>query len=151
MATIPTLMYPQSDDSVIQQLLAKPLPASADRFAVADNCAALVSVLIETDDSTTRATLCDRLLHALRQLREHCDVELSPSLIAQLIAGEKLTSCMPDCWQDAAGLVDYALALTQAIAGGTLPASVARQLMGLLHDMVWLLAEFVQEPYSTAH
>lgn len=151
MATIPTLVYPQSEDSVIQQLLAKPLPATADLFEVADNCAALVSVLIETDDSVTRATLCDRLLHALRQLRDRCDAELPPNLIAQLIAGEKLTSCMPDCWQDAADQVDYALALTQAIAGGTLPASVARQLAGLLHDLVWLLAEFVKEPHITAH
>lgn len=151
MATIPTLAYPQSDDSVIQQLLAKPLPASADLFEVADNCAALVSVLLETDDSATRATLCDRLLHALRQLRERCDIELPPKLIAKLIAGEKLTSCMPDCWQDSAVPVDYALALTQAIAGGTLPASVAKELARLLHDVVWLLAAFVKEPSITAH
>jgi hypothetical protein len=67
-----------------------------------------------------------------------------------LIAGEKITSCVPDCWQETT-LVDYAVALTLAVMGGTLPANVAKELTGLLHDMVWLLAEFVKEPYITAH
>ena len=47
--------------------------------------------------------------------------------------------------------MDYALALTHAILGGTLPASVEKELAGLLHDMVWLLDEFVKEPYITVH
>lgn len=47
--------------------------------------------------------------------------------------------------------MDYALALTRAVRGGTLPADVAKDLTGLLHDMVWLLAEFVKEPYIPAH
>ena len=47
--------------------------------------------------------------------------------------------------------MDYAVALTLAVMGGTLSASVAKELVGLLHDMVWLLAEFVKEPYITAH
>ena len=43
------------------------------------------------------------------------------------------------------------MALTLAVMGGTLPANVAKELTELLHDMVWLLAEFVKEPYITAH
>jgi hypothetical protein len=50
MATIPTLTYLPSDENVILQLISRPLPADADLFDVADNCAALVSVLVETDD-----------------------------------------------------------------------------------------------------
>jgi hypothetical protein len=34
---------------------------------------------------------------------------------------------------------------------GELPANVAKELTGLLHDMVWLLAEFVKEPRVVAH
>ena len=64
----------------------------------------------------------------------------------QLIAGEKMSSCVPDCWQETPLQVDYALALTQAVMGGKLPANVENDLTGLLHDMVWLLAEFVREP-----
>jgi len=45
--------------------------------------------------------------------------------------------------------VEYAQALTQAIQGGTLSASVEKSLTGLLHDMVWLLAEFVRESSVT--
>lgn len=102
MTTILTLTYPQSDEQVIPASLTTPLSAAADLFEVADRCAALVSVLIETDDRASRTALCEGLLHALRQLRERCDAELPPHLIAQLIQGETLTSCMPDCWQETA-------------------------------------------------
>lgn len=151
MTTIPTLTYPQFDEQVIPASLTTPLSASADLFEVADRCAALVSVLIETDDRTSRTALCEGLLHALRQLRERCDAELPPHLIAQLIQGETLNSCMPDCWQETAPQVDYALALAQAILGGTLSVKVEKELAGLLHDLVWLLNEFVKEPYIRVH
>ena len=151
MATITTLTYPQSGETVIPPSLAMPLSAAADLFEVADRCAALVSVLIETDDSASRTALCERLLHALQKLRELCDAELPPHLVAQLIQGETLTSCMPDCWQETAPQVDYALALTRAIVAGTLPARVEKELAGLLHDLVWLVNEFVKEPYITVH
>ncbi|MEE9660212.1 hypothetical protein [Enterobacter cloacae complex sp. CARB60] len=151
MATIPTLTYLPSDESFILQLISRPLPADADLFDVADNCAALVSVLVEIEDAKMFTALCERLLQALRKLRELCDVDLPPDLIAQLIMGEKLNSCVPDCWQDTLTQVDYVLALTQAVMGGTLPAHVAKELTGLLHDMVWLLAEFVREPRITTH
>ena len=101
--------------------------------------------------STLQFPLCKRLLAALKRLRECCDSELPSYLVEQLIAGEKITSCVPDCWQETVLQVDYAVALTLAVMGGTLPASVAKELTGLLHDMVWLLAEFVKEPYITTH
>lgn len=151
MATIPTLTYLPSDDNIILQLISRPLPADADLFDVADSCAALVSVLVETDDAASRTALCERLLQTLRKLRGLCDADLPPYLIEQLIVGEKLNSCVPDCWQDTLTQVDYVLALTQAVMGGTLHAHVAKELTGLLHDMVWLLAEFVKEPRITAH
>ncbi len=106
---------------------------------------------MENDDAVTFATLCKRLLAVLKRLRECCDAELPSYLVEQLIAGEKITSCVPDCWQETTLQVDYAVALTLALMSGALPASVAKELVGLLHDMVWLLAEFVKEPYITAH
>ncbi|EML9043351.1 hypothetical protein H9Q89_17590 [Enterobacter cloacae] len=151
MATIPTLSYLQSDENIIQQLITRPLPVDADLFDVADNCAALVTVLVESDDSVISSALCERLLQALHRLRELCDADLPPNLIEQLIMGEKMTSCVPDCWHDTATQIDYALALTQAVKGGTLPANVAKELTGLLHDMIWLLAEFVKEPRIVSH
>lgn len=151
MTTLTNLSYTPSDESVIQQLIALPLPADADLFETAEHCAALVSMLVETDDAITLTPLCERLLHGLRQLRELCDADLPPYLVAQLIVGEKVTFCVPECWQETALQVDYAQALTQALLAGTLPPGVAKELTGLLHDMVWLLAEFVKEPYITAH
>lgn len=151
MTTLSNLSYTSSDESVIQQLTALPLPADADLFETTEHCAALVSVLIETDDVATFTAMCKRLLHGLRQLRELCDADLPPYLVVQLIVGEKVTSCVPECWQETALQVDYAQTLTQALLAGTLPPGVAKELTGLLHDMVWLLAEFVKEPYITAH
>lgn len=151
MTTLSHLSYTPSDESVIHQLTALPLPAEADLFETAEHCAALVSVLLETDDAVGFIALCERLLHGLRQLRELCDADLPPHLISQLIVGEKLTSCVPECWHETALQVDYALALTLALLAGTLQPGVAKELTGLLHDMVWLLAEFVREPYIKAH
>lgn len=151
MITIQTLTCCHSEECVTDRHITLPLSAEADLFEVADRCAALVSVLIETDDSASRTALCERLLHALQKLRELCDAELPPHLVAQLIQGETLTSCMPDCWQETAPQVDYALALTRAIVAGTLPTRVEKELAGLLHDLIWLLNEFVKEPYITVH
>ncbi|MFY9994917.1 MAG: hypothetical protein WAK61_07990 [Leclercia sp.] len=151
MTTIQTLTYPQSNEQIIPPSLSTPLSAAADLFEVADRCAALVSVLIETDDSASRTALCEHLLRALQKLRELCDTELPPHLIEQLIQGETLNSCMPDCWQETSPQVDYALALVQAILGGTLPDNVEKELAGLLHDLVWLVNEFVKEPYISVH
>lgn len=150
MATTPGFLYACADESTVDHLLHLQLPESADLFQLADACAAYASVLVETDDAVTFATLCERLLAALKRLRECCDSELPPYLVERLIAGEKIASCVPECWQETALQVDYAVALTLAVIGGTLPASVAKELTGLMHDMVWLLAEFVKEPYITA-
>ncbi len=151
MATTPGFSYALSEESAVHHLINASISDSADLFELVDACTAYVSVLVETDDAVTFATLCKRLLEALKQLRECCDAELPPYLVEQLIAGEKIASCVPDCWQETTLQVDYAVALTLAVMGGTLPASVAKELTGLLHDMVWLLAEFVKEPYITAH
>lgn len=151
MTTIPSLTYALTEESAVYHLLHLQLPDSADLFELADAGTAYVSVLVETDDAVTFATLCKRLLAVLKRLRECCDDELPQYLVEQLIAGEKIVSCAPDCWQETTLQVDYAVALTMAVMGGTLPAGVAKELVGLLHDMVWLLAEFVKEPYITAH
>lgn len=151
MATTPGFSYVDAEESAVHHLLHLQLPDSADLFELAGTCAAYVSVLVETDDAVTFSTLCKQLLAALKRLRECCDTALPSYLVEQLIAGEKIASCVPDCWQDTALQVDYAEALTLAVMGGTLPVSVAKELTGLLHDMVWLLAEFVKEPYITAH
>ena len=151
MATTPGFSYALSEESAVHHLINASISDSADLFELVDACTAYVSVLVENDDAVTFATLCERLLAALKRLRECCDSELPPYLVEQLVAGEKITSCVPDCWQETTLQVDYAVALTLAVMGGTLPARVAKELTGLLHDMVWLLAEFVKEPYITAH
>ncbi|HDS9360647.1 TPA: hypothetical protein QH850_003218 [Enterobacter chengduensis] len=151
MTIISSPKYVLSEESVVHPLLTLPLSQSADIFELANACTAYVSVLVESDHDENNATLYKRLFVALKLLRERCDDDLPPYLVEQLIAGEKSGSCVPDCWLETATQVEYALALTQAVMGGTLQPSVAKALTGLLHDMVWMLAEYVKEPYSSAH
>lgn len=112
-----------------------------------DLCAAFASALIEADCVSERHALCGRLLHALGELERLCDDDLPPQLIEQLIAGEAAPSCMPACWQETVMPVNYAQALAQVIVGNTLPQGVNDALTGLLHDMVYLLVDYVKEPY----
>ncbi|MEB5751896.1 hypothetical protein MXF13_18715 [Leclercia adecarboxylata] len=149
MATIPTLTYPESDESVIRHLLTSPLPASADLFEVTDRCAALVTVLLETKEITARLALCERLSHVLTRLAQLCDEDLPPHLIAQLTVDELPDSAMPDCWQDTCLMVGYLRSLNQALLGNMLPGAVAEDLTGLLHDLVYILRDYVREPYRT--
>ena len=44
-------------------------------------------------------------------------------------------------------LVGYAQALDQALLSQTLASAVSQELAGLLHDLIYLLADFVREPY----
>ena len=88
MTTIPSLSYALTEESAVYHLLHLQLPVSADLFELADACTAYVSVLVETDDTVTFTTLCERLLAALKRLRECCDSELPPYLVERLI-GEK--------------------------------------------------------------
>ncbi|MGK4351526.1 hypothetical protein ACSMFN_14755 [Enterobacter sichuanensis] len=148
-----TLLSTLSDASHVsftEQLIALPLPASADLFDVADLCAAFASALVETQSVSERHALCGRLLHALEALERLCDAELPTHLIEQLIAGDAAPSCMLHCWQETITPVTYARALAKGILGNTLPQEVNEVLTGLLHDMVFLLAEFVKEPYLRA-
>lgn len=147
MTILSTLSNPPFNANFTQQLIALPLPASADLFEVVDLCAAFASILVETDNVSERHALCGRLLHALAALERLCDNDLPQHLIEQLIAGEAAPSCMPDSWQDTITPVKYAQALAQAIQGNALPQNVNNALTGLLHDMVYLLADFVKEPY----
>ncbi|MHA6672024.1 hypothetical protein ACXX29_008445 [Enterobacter mori] len=147
-----TILSPLSDSShvnFIEQLIALPLPASANLFDVVDLCAAFASALVEADHASERSALCGRLLHALGELERLCDDDLPPQLIEQLIAGDATLSCMPACWQETVTPVNYAQSLAQAILGNTLPRGVNEALTGLLHDMVYLLVDFVKEPYLT--
>lgn len=148
--TILSTLSSFSHNNFLQQLIALPLPASADLFDVADLCAAFASALVETDDVSERNALCGRLLYALGELERRCEDDLPPHLIEQLITRDATPSCMPDSWQDTLTPVTYAQGLAQAILGNTLPQGVNIALTGLLHDLVFLLAEFVKEPYLHA-
>lgn len=62
MATTPGFSYVHAEESAVNHLLHLQLPDSADLFELTDTCAAYVSVLVETDDAVTFATLCKQLL-----------------------------------------------------------------------------------------
>lgn len=147
MATIPTLANPQSTDSIACQLLDLPIPSTLDLFELTDCCCAFVNVLLETHHKAERLALCGRLAFTLDEIKNRCDEDLPLHLVEQLSTEILAQSCVPDCWQDTAMLVGYAQALNQALLSQTLASAVSQELAGLLHDLVYLLADFVREPY----
>ncbi|WP_421512131.1 hypothetical protein ACOQH0_09870 [Enterobacter sp. JS8-1] len=147
MATIPTLANPQSTDSISCQLLDLPIPSTLDLFELTDCCCAFVNVLMETQDKAERLAFCGRLAFTLDELKNRCDEDLPPRLVERLSTPLSTQSCMPDCWQDTAMLVGYAKALNQALLSQTQAIAVSQELAGLLHDLIYLLADFVREPY----
>lgn len=151
MATIPTLTFSEHHEKFTKQLIVHSLPSTADLFEVVDFCAAFASVLVETDDAVERNALCGRLLYALTHMERLCENDLPVHLIDSLSAEKIPVSIMPECWQETDIPVSYAIALTQSLLSNNLPNSVAKALTGLLHDLVYLLADFVKEPYIQRH
>lgn len=149
MATIPTLPYPKFDESTIHRLLTTPIPATADLFEITDLCAAFVNVLLETKDVSARLALCGRLSHVLARLAHLCDEDFPPHLVAQLTVDAPPDSAMPDCWRDTCLMVGYLQSLNLVLTGNTSPGTVVADLAGLLHDMVYILRDYVREPYRT--
>ncbi len=147
MATIPTLAHPHSTDSFSCQLLDLPISSTLDLFELTDCCCAFVNVLLETHDKAERLALCGRLAFTLNELKNRCEEDLSPHLLERLSAALPAQSCVPDCWQDTAMMVGYAQALNQALLSQTLASAVSQELAGLLHDLIYLLADYVREPY----
>lgn len=85
----------------------------------------------------------------LARLAQLCDEDLPLHLVARLTVDELPQSAMPDYWQDTCLLVEYLRALNQALLGNMLPGKVVENLAGLLHDMVYILRDYVREPYRT--
>jgi len=46
-------------------------------------------------------------------------------------------------------MVGYLRSPNQALLGNKMPGKVAEDLAGLLHDMVYILRDYVREPYRT--
>ncbi|MBB1202091.1 hypothetical protein EGM70_17570 [Enterobacteriaceae bacterium 89] len=146
MITMLEVTSPAFSENPTAALLAAPLTTTADLFEVIDYCAALVNVLLETDEQTERMALCGRLDHALNQLERLCDEELPPHLLEQLSTTAQPETAIPDCWQDTDMLLDYVQTLTQTLLSNAQPEATAKVLTGLLHDLIYLLVEQLKSP-----
>lgn len=150
MNTITPQNHSESFQQQIEDVLATPLSGSADLFTALDQCAAFVCVMVECHDECARLALCSRLAHALTVLRQRCEEDLPDDLVEQLTA-KVIPACdVPDCWQDTHMLLDYADALTLTLSGNTLTEGNTQDLVGLLHDMVFLLVEQLKTPFIEA-
>ena len=103
-------------------------------------------MLLETDEHTDRMALCGRLVHALIQLERLCEEDLPPHLLAQLSTITQPEMAIPDGWQDTDMLLGYAKALSQTLLSNAQPEAVAKELTGLLHDLVYLLVDQLKGP-----
>lgn len=126
-----------------------PLPGSTDLFTALDQCAAFVCVMVECQDEYYRLALCGRLAHALTVLRQRCAEDLPENLVSQLTTETVPVSDVPDFWHDTEMLLDYADALTLALSGKTLLDRNSQDLVGLLHDLIYLLVDQLKTPRVT--
>jgi hypothetical protein len=133
----------------IQDVLDVPLPGSADLFTALDQCAAFVCVMVECQDEYYRLALCGRLAHALIVLRQRCAEDLPENLVCQLTTETVPVTDVPDFWHDTEMLLDYADALTLALSGKTLLDRNSQDLVGLLHDLIYLLVDQLKTPFIT--
>lgn len=147
MATIPTVVHPIFCSDNYNEFIAAPLPTSGDLFVVADFCAALVSCLVESDNNFVKFKLCERLTQALKRLQELCAEDLPDHLIEKLTTKNLEPLNVPDCWQDTDMLVTYSQALAQALSKCAMPTSINRELTGLLHDLIYLLVDYLMTPF----
>lgn len=147
MNTCTAQTYPETFQQQINEVLATPLPGSADLFTVLDRCAEFASVMVECNEVCCRLALCGRLSHALTVLRQRCDEDLPALLVNQLTTDTVPVSNVPECWHDSEMLLDYADALTLALCGKTLPEENSQDLTGLLHDLIFLLVDQLKTPF----
>ncbi|EDT2769707.1 hypothetical protein ZQ37_001673 [Salmonella enterica subsp. enterica] len=131
----------------MNKLLTQPLPVSMDLFQLADVSAAFAVELVECTDIVKCMALCGRLSHALIAIRFACESDLQPELIERLTVDDIPAPCVPDCWRDSYVLVGYAQSLTQALLSCTLPHAATVELIGLLHDLVLMMADYLKQPY----
>lgn len=143
MATTPNL----SHSEFIQEIITTPLSPSSDLFVVVDTCTSFVCVLVENNNPVERLALCGRLTQALKQLENLCEEALPQHLIDALTADFLPASPVPDCWEDSSMLLGYTLALTSVLASAPGNKYVEKELTGLLHDLVFLLAEQLKTPF----
>lgn len=149
MTTITPQILCKTFQHQIEDVLDAPLSGSADLFTALDQCAAFVCVMVECPDDYYRLALCGRLAHALTVLRQRCAEDLPENLISQLTAETATVSEIPDFWHDTELLLDYADALILALSGKTLMDKNSQDLVGLLHDLVFLLVDQLKMPFIT--
>ncbi|WP_420901411.1 hypothetical protein [Escherichia coli] len=121
----------------------KPIPAGADLFHLAGECAALVCGLMEYRSSTEHRAMCKSLITSLEALTAayHADTALP--------LPDNTASDLSEYWPDESLTLEYCLSLAKALVADTLPRDMIQPLTGLLHDLVNMLADQVKS--TTPH
>ncbi len=121
----------------------KPIPAGADLFHLAGECAALVCGLMEYHSRTEHRAMCKSLVTSLEALTAayHADTALP--------LPDNTASDLSEYWPDESLTLEYCLTLAKALVADTLPRDMIQPLTGLLHDLVNMLADQVKS--TTPH
>ncbi len=125
------------------RIMNKPIPAGADLFYLAGECAALVCGLMEYRSRTEHRAMCKSLVTSLETLTAayHADTALP--------LPDNTASDLSEYWPDESLTLEYCLTLAKALVADTLPRDMIQPLTGLLHDLVNMLADQVKS--TTPH
>lgn len=125
------------------RIMNKPIPAGADLFHLAGECAALVCGLMEYHSRTEHRAMCKSLVTSLEALTAayHADTALP--------LPDNTASDLSEYWPDESLTLEYCLTQAKALVADTLPRDMIQPLTGLLHDLVNMLADQVKS--TTPH
>ncbi len=131
----------------IATLLKKPQGAAMDLFQALDICRQYADGLIENDNLTECMALCGRLLAGLEVLKSVLKTPLPAHLIEQLTLKDSETSdYRTSPATDSETLRQYCVALTIALLNNQDLPEQREQMIGMLYEMIFVLAEDLKAP-----
>lgn len=136
MATIPAQTHP---------LLAVPFSAATDFTVLASHCENFAETLIENHDPALKMALCGRLNACLTLLQPTLLDPVPPHLV-ETLAVDTFPVNAPQFGPECTELCNYCLALTQILAGQGFTSETAKQLSGLLYDLINYFAAEMKAP-----
>jgi len=131
----------------IATLLKKPQGVAMDLFQVLDICQQYAEGLIENENHTECMALCGRLLAGLEVLKSVLKAPLPEHLIEQLTLKDTETSdYRSPVATDSETLREYCTALTIVLLNQQEPPEQREQMIGILYEMIFVLAEDLKAP-----
>ena len=117
-----------------------------DIIDLAERCELLVDILIDSENPTECAVLCQHLYAHLDAVKDNLDKPLPASRIEQLSVNDPSEFPQSQSFADSDDLCDYSQAITRVLLCHRLPLATTQVLSGLLMRLVNTLVDDLKTP-----